>query len=325
MTLTVTTNDACDGEDNGSISITPSGGNGTPVITWAHSASDQFSLTDLAPATYSYSIDDGQCPVNGEVVVGEYIFPAIDLIETDPSCPNSTDGSIVVSLASQELQWSLDSVNYTTEDFVDLNAGTYTIHFTNGNCFQSQIVELEEKVVEPFEIQQVWELPVNVPVELTHNYLDSLTHEFWWSASQFLDCDNCPLPTFTGADELIDIQVTVTDPDGCVQEANLQMRVDLSPHIYIPNAFSPNGDQVNDRIKPYVREGVVRTDKFEIFDRWGNKVYSEEFNESIGDIEGWDGSRHGSLHAPGLFIYMAEFSYINGTKVTKHGEVHLIR
>lgn len=325
MTFTINQTDVCEGETNGTVAVEVAGGSGSSSITWDHSASTAFELTDLAPGTYSYTITDGSCPVNGDVTIGEYIFPAIELTETDPSCPNSTDGSIVVSLASPELQWSLDSLTYTTEDFVDLEAGIYTVYFSNGNCYQSEVIELEEKDIEPFEIQQIWDVPINVPVELTHNYLDSLTHEFWWSASQFLDCTNCPTPIFNGANELVDITVTVTDPDGCIQEAELQMRVDLSPHIYIPNAFSPNGDDVNDRIKPYVREGVVRTDKFEIFDRWGNKVYSEEFDETIGDIQGWDGSRHGDMHAPGLFIYRADFSYINGETVSKYGEVHLVR
>jgi|GEM_PF-1356589 len=325
IAVTETFEDVCDGLDDGEISIQANSSNGPVSIVWDHTTETTFNLDSLPPSLYAYTVTDGQCSVVGDIEIGEYIFPAFDVTDTDPNCPGSLDGQIDILLTSPELLWSLDGVNYGNEVFTDLSADTYTIYFSNGNCVQTTSVTLEEKVIDPFEIISEIDVPVNTPIELSHNYIDSLLHIFSWTSTEFLDCSDCISPTFLGTDEDVQIMVTVTDPDGCEQAAEVLIRADQSQHIYIPNAFSPNDDAINDRFKPFVREGVVSTDRLQIFDRWGNMVYAEERGTDALDILGWDGKRHGSMHKPDLFIYKAIFTYLNGDKKEMIGEVHLIR
>ena len=317
--------DACEGETNGAIEIQASSINGPVSINWSHSTSNDFEILDLSPNTYSYTLFDGICQSQGVVTIGEYIFPALEISDLDPSCPGSTDGQISIALASSELSWSLDEINYSTEDFVDLEAGIYTVFFSNGNCIQTEQVTLEERDIDLFDIQTVVDVPFNTEYQITHNYLDSLAHAFNWSPANYLDCSDCPGPIFTGADGDVTVFVVVTDNEGCEQSAELLLRADQSQHIYIPNAFSPNDDAINDHFKPYVREGVVSTEQLEIFDRWGNRVYQEKISPDALDIRGWNGQRNGNTYLPGLFIYKADFVYSNGKTKQMTGEVHLVR
>jgi gliding motility-associated-like protein len=319
------TRDVCEGELDGEIKINGSSNNGPVMISWNHTSDTSFELGGLSPQAYQYEVTDGLCTIGRELLLGEYIFPNIELTETDPACPGSRDGEIIVSLASPELTWSLDGVSYHSDEFTNLAAGDYTLYFTNGNCVQTRALTLEEKTITPFEMVSLIDLPVNTAIEITHNYLDSLSHTFNWNPTTYLNCEDCISPVFSGSEEDVQLAVIVTDPDGCEQEAQVFIRADQSQHIFIPNAFSPNDDNVNDRFKPYVREGVVSTTSLQIFDRWGDQVYEENILSDQVDINGWDGKRNGDHYNPGLFIYKASFTYTNGNVKEVFGEVHLIR
>jgi gliding motility-associated-like protein len=88
--------------------------------------------------------------------------------------------------------------------------------------------------------------------------------------------------------------------------------------IYIPEAFSPNGDGQNDVF--YVRCDCIKTMNFIIFDRWGNKVF-ETNNNSIG----WDGRYKGQPMNTGTYVYYITALLNDGTKFMKKGNVELVR
>ena len=73
----------------------------------------------------------------------------------------------------------------------------------------------------------------------------------------------------------ITYNVTVVDINGCEDEAEIKIRVDLNPNIYIPNVFTPfNNDGTNDVFYINAKEGqLTRVLDFLIFDRWGNRVF----------------------------------------------------
>ncbi len=74
---------------------------------------------------------------------------------------------------------------------------------------------------------------------------------------------------------------------------------------FLPNAFSPNGDGINDAFRPLMPPGIEVTDYvFRVFDRWGNLVF--ETNETE---DAWDGSYRGSSLPQGVFLYYVYFKY----------------
>jgi gliding motility-associated-like protein len=89
-------------------------------------------------------------------------------------------------------------------------------------------------------------------------------------------------------------------------------------YIYIPNAFSPNGDNENDVL--YVRGELIASMIFRIFDRWGEMVF-----ESRERNLGWDGTFRGRKLDPDVYDYYLEAECIDGENSIIKGNVTLLK
>ncbi|HPG73394.1 MAG TPA: gliding motility-associated C-terminal domain-containing protein, partial [Bacteroidales bacterium] len=91
--------------------------------------------------------------------------------------------------------------------------------------------------------------------------------------------------------------------------------------IFIPNAFTPNGDGDNDYFKPYAPPALITSMYFAVFDRWGEIIYE---STNIND-QGWDGTYRGKLLAPDVYVYFFEATCLNQDTYNQKGNVTLIR
>lgn len=91
-----------------------------------------------------------------------------------------------------------------------------------------------------------------------------------------------------------------------------------TPNVFIPNAFTPNGDALNEGFKAV----TVAVNKFELllFNRWGEKVY-----ETASTSESWDGNYNGAPAQAGVYMYTLKFTDFENRPYYKSGTVHLIR
>lgn len=90
------------------------------------------------------------------------------------------------------------------------------------------------------------------------------------------------------------------------------------PEIYVPNAFSADGDGINDLLFVYSR--WIDELYFAIYNRWGEKVFETE-DKSIG----WDGSYKGALLPPDVFVYYLEGACLDGQRFELKGNISLLR
>ena len=94
----------------------------------------------------------------------------------------------------------------------------------------------------------------------------------------------------------------------------------MKPDFFVPTAFSPNGDNLNENFRP-ILIGMKSLDDFKVFNRWGQQLYSNAGNS----ITGWDGSFGGRPQEAGTYVWIAQGTdYLNKT-VKKKGYVVLIR
>lgn len=114
--------------------------------------------------------------------------------------------------------------------------------------------------------------------------------------------------------------VTVGFPGGCYATDTVVVNVLPDPLIFFPNAFSPNGDDRNDRFKP-IYLGLVDAEKFSIYNRWGALVYTSD------DIdEGWDGTYKGEPQDLGVFVYyFIGRGTVTGKSFVYKGDLTLMR
>ncbi|MBC7850371.1 MAG: gliding motility-associated C-terminal domain-containing protein, partial [Chitinophagaceae bacterium] len=102
-------------------------------------------------------------------------------------------------------------------------------------------------------------------------------------------------------------------------EARFSIKVIDFTKLEIPNAFSPNGDGINDRFRIKLT-GYFRLDGLKIFNRWGQQVFETKDLTSE-----WDGTFKGKFLPPGIFYYLIEGLDVGGKKLRKSGSITLIR
>lgn len=105
----------------------------------------------------------------------------------------------------------------------------------------------------------------------------------------------------------------------CVREDSLQLRFYKGPDLYVPNAFTPNGDGLNDLFRP-IPVGLVRLDYFRVFDRWGRLMF-----QTRTPMAGWDGTYKGHPAPEGTYVWEAAGMDLNKRKILKNGTVILLR
>ncbi|MBI4945832.1 MAG: gliding motility-associated C-terminal domain-containing protein [Bacteroidetes bacterium] len=145
---------------------------------------------------------------------------------------------------------------------------------------------------------------------------------YQWSPSIGLSCSTCADP-IGAPDQTTDYCVTVTDTiSGCSDNDCITIHVEnICGTLFIPNAFSPNGDGENDTLKIYIgNSGCIQEYRLVIFDRWGEKVF-----ESHDPKTGWDGTLRGKGLDPAVFVYYLKATLETGEKINKKGNISLIR
>ena len=130
-----------------------------------------------------------------------------------------------------------------------------------------------------------------------------------------------PIVTLDGSIDSITYFVHVATPEGCAADDAVKVFVfKIQPEIFVPSAFTPNGDGRNDIIQPVLSSGMKRLDYFRIYNRWGQLLYS---TSEIG--KGWDGSIGGKDQAGDSYVYVAQATDYLDRKIFRKGTIVLIR
>ncbi len=154
-----------------------------------------------------------------------------------------------------------------------------------------------------------------IQVGMTHQLLAIGGFEYTWSPVESLNCSDCPDPI---ASPIISTYYIVTDTLGCASSDTVFIKVFDDFEIYIPNAFSPNGDGQNDVL--YVRGNGIKEMYFVVFDRLGEKVFSTGNKD-----EGWDGLFRGRELNTGVFSYYVRATMTDGSSKSSKGNVTLFK
>src|SRR5690606_25793159 len=138
-----------------------------------------------------------------------------------------------------------------------------------------------------------------------------------WQPSVGLNCSDCPNP-LASPTETTTYEVTLIDSAVCIASDRILIEVEFEKILYVPNAFTPNGDGVNDVF--YIYATSSKEIELKIFNRWGEKVF-ESFNIDLG----WDGFYKSELQRPAVFTYHVVVTYLDGDKKLAKGSVTLVR
>ncbi len=158
----------------------------------------------------------------------------------------------------------------------------------------------------------------NAVYGIPHQLFSSGGVSYLWTPSNVLDNPIAQNPKATLTSDTR-FTVLVTDVAGCVGSDDVLIKVYKGPTYYIPNAFSPNGDGLNDIFRP-TPVGIVKTDYFRVFNRYGQLLF-----ETTKWLDGWNGTYQGKKQAQGTYAWMIRGTDRNGKVVEMKGTVILIQ
>jgi len=320
---------SCKGESDGRVTADVIGVQPLTYM-WSTGSPDQ-SITGLSAGSYAVTVTDGNgCKTEGEVILLEPEPFAISFVISQPDCFDQNNGSITVEQTGgiNPIRYSIDGVDYQPfKSFSDLSGGTYQITALDANdCEVKEIIWINVPISVEVNLGDdqiillgdtaIIQAIVNVP-------FDSLA-SIVWSGLTNPNCLNCltqpvaPIITTT-------YSVSVTNIDGCTDEDAMTLFLERNIDIYIPNIFSPNGDNINDRLLISAGPDVDEISSLIIYDRWGNMVFSADHFPANDPAYGWDGTLKGNHLNSAVFAYKLIGVFKDGRSEVRYGDVTLVK
>lgn len=314
---------------DGSIVVNATGGIAPYQYQWSN-GNNTNHISNLKADSYKLQITD----TNGcifektfDIIPTNLIHANADVLAAACFGQNTGSASIEVAKAVYPLSFSLNGQDWHLDNFFDkLAGGNYNATVKDADGCTSD-VSFEIASSAKFDLSTLPDVIVEFGQELNVlpqvNATGSVTYK--WNAVNIgkLACDTCLnmqiVPNQTGV-----VWFKVSDDQGCNQTAKFLVRIQNDQHVFVPTAFSPNQDGVNDCLSVFGKTGIVVRD-FYVFDQWGEMVYFNNLPEMNNETSGWDGTFRGKPMNTGVFVWMLNVTYIDGTKEVLSGETSLLR
>lgn len=321
----------CYGDANGGISVQISEGTPPYELFWNHGIEDSTDLSGLAAGAYTLHVFDAE----GCEKVVEIMVPTPDSLgPVVPDCVSLSQGMLLLDATGGTPPY-LYAVNGGALEnngvFENLTAGaqydlliqdaagceTTQENFLMPAAYQGDMVTLPEQ----FHAQIGQYYSLNPELHIPESLLSSIR----WTPDLHLDCSDCLAPQLDARESMV-YTIYLIDRFGCQGEASVSVFVEVGVRAFVPNAFSPNKDQINDRFTVYgdpaqVREIVL----FQVFDRWGGMLFEARNFLPNDENAGWDGSKLGQLLDPGVYTWQALLVLTDGVRKIISGDVVLMR
>jgi gliding motility-associated-like protein len=206
-----------------------------------------------------------------------------------------------------------------------LAGGSYTVRLVSTNpSFQSgtqPLTVLSKPVADFTPSDTILNLPAENVVIFTNNSTGAVSYTWDFGNGQ-TSTQATPDPVFYTTPGTYRVMLIATSAGGCRDTAMAVITVRAAEELTIPNAFTPNGDGVNDRF--VIRYSGAERIEVSLYDRWGNPVWSQAQTALSGTLE-WDGTIKGSPAPESVYTGAVRLKTITGKEVVKGFTVTLLR
>ncbi len=274
--------------------------------------------------TYTVVASIGSCSATDQVVVTTVPYPVADAGPPQLICHN-TSAQLNASHNGISFSWSptlyLDNPNILNPVATPPRTTAYILTvFDNKGCpkpGRDTIVVTVNPRVRAYAGRDTI-VVVNQPLQFN----GSGGVNYVWSPATGLTSTTIynPIGVYGMNIDSVRYKLVVTDAAGCADSAYVTVRVyKVKPTIFVPTAFTPNGDGLNDTVYP-VSVGIKKINYFSIYNRWGQLVFT-----TTQDRHGWDGTLGSKLQNSGVFVWMVSAIDYIGVPIFLKGTVALIR
>jgi gliding motility-associated-like protein len=224
--------------------------------------------------------------------------------------------------------WNLDDAGISTKQdpvafFTNFGTKQIRLIVSNGLCSDTamQSINLDNALKAMFETNNL--LCPEDTATFINNSIGSITNYFWDFGDGSYSTTRTPAPLHypvLSAEKIYPVRLVVENTAGCFDTAINDLKVLKSCYIAVPNAFTPNGDGLNDFLYPV---NAYKADdlEFSIYNRLGQKVfYTKDWTKK------WDGTINGEPQDSGVYVWILKYTNRDtGLKVFQKGSTVLIR
>ncbi|MBC6365443.1 gliding motility-associated C-terminal domain-containing protein [Algoriphagus sp. AK58] len=327
---------SCSGGADGFVSVEIKGAKGKPVVKWSDGSAPNLLRNDLKAGTYTIEVtDESGCKITTPIQIQE--FSKLQArIETafEMDCKNGKlIGKAWVSIqggkAPYNVNWNTNSTNAREISFESAGVLRATVtdalgcsiiaeekvDYPNQNTLNSRLDFQYRKLT----ISNDPEVLVNEEIIFESEISPEIIAWEWDFGDGNKSTEKDPVHIFDKPGKF-EVKLTGYDMYGCSTfEINSVLVNTPEEMMVIPNAFSPNGDGLNDVFKPKMKG--INEINLEIFNSWGEKIHISSGIESTG----WDGTYKGQILPAGNFIYKVTYVTWENVQKTQTGGVTLIR
>lgn len=331
----VITDASCYGMSDGQVIVAPQGGTPGYSYSWSPSNSGNTPIASGLPAgQHTVTVTDANgCTEDSTYTVNQP--PPLNFVtftaDIQAGCSplevtfhNTTDPNIVASML-----WNLGNGQTGTTDTITTTyttPGTYDVQLTVTDTHGCQGLLLEPAyiTVHPDPIADFTATPGNVTVfDPTFDFIDlsqvNIVSWSWNFANMGSSMNQNPSFTFPEDTGTYQVSLLVIDNNGCRDSIIQTVEVKGEFAIFVPNAFTPDYDGLNEGFHP---QGFGISEigySFMIFDRWGEKIFeTNDINQP------WYGDYKNKLVQNGVYVWRVDFFDLNGHEHTRTGKVTII-
>ena len=311
--------------------------NGADNYVWDNGVVNNVPFTPTATTTYTViGTDINNCSDTDMVTITHEPLPVVSFVaDTTILCEgnevtfyNTTPGTMVDCLwnfGDGSVSQGCDSVTNTYT-----YGGNYTVQLTttsNHGCVNS-IIYTDYLYVEEVPLAQFVPSPqtliaFNTDVHFSNSSIAATSYVWNFGDESATSTEDNPTHSFPqSASGSYDVVLTAYSPLGCADSISKEIRVVEEIIYYIPNTFTPDGDEFNQTFQPVFTAGYDPYDfNLFIYNRWGEVIW-ESHDASVG----WDGTFHGKLVESGMYNWKIDFkTKENDARKLITGHVNVIR
>ncbi len=284
------------------------------IYSWQDNSVNAI-FTVAAPGIYWVDVTAGSCAAIRDSIVVSYINASSVNLGNDSSlCPGQT----ILLDATQPGASYLWQDGSTDSIYIVTTSGNYHVTVTISICNAADTISV---IYYPLPFVNFGADTVKCPDDELILNAQNTASTYLWHNSSYISGYQYTTPSISITDsatywvDVTNVCATATDT------IHVGFKI-CDCHIFVPTAFTPNGDEMNDVFQPKFICDFIDYD-FRIFNRWGELIYS-----TTDQTEGWDGTFHGFKENTGVFVWVLLYKYNDsdvGTVGQLKGDVTLLK
>jgi gliding motility-associated-like protein len=314
---------SCTTVPDGTVALVVTGGSPSYTYAWSIGGTGS-SMSGLVEGVYQVTVTDSHgCNDIDTITVPLLPSMQVTALLADPICQPIDNGSILCQVnggvAGYTYLWSNNS---SLPYLSGLAPGQYTVTVSDSRgCMISDTFTLAYQLHLSVELDSTITINMGDYTLLTASPTPvGSDYSFLWSPTNQLSCSQCQ-STEAFPFNTTQYMVTITDTNGCKANDSIRVIVNKIYDLYVPNAFTPNGDGRNDYFEIFGNKKAWKFVEITIFNRWGELLF-----QSNDLYFAWDGTFKGVLQPPGVYVYVLNVTFADGYSVDKQkGSITLIR